>query len=271
MANPYNVQNPYQGINSQMYQQTNVQNPAELYYQGNYGADPNLYQAYPNAHPQGYSQYYPQIYPRRSSLLGGVLTGAAVGFTGGALVTAGVDYFKNRKPVNGSGEVSESFARRVMDRIIKKDYVAKGKEFFNQKLNVLRKIDASKTPEKFRKLMQKNRAFCSTLCDGISLDTMCKTVTKENIKGKISAIKERVQASLSTEIQNIKDAVHLCWDKENKKFVQPSGVDNKLFDIIKNTKNSINWKKVCKYGGITAGVFGAATLGLAIFSGRSRQ
>lgn len=268
MANPYSVQNPYQGIDPQMYQQMNAQNSAEFNVQGNYGTNPNMYpQGYPNIYPQN----YPQTYPHRNSLLGGVLTGAAVGFTGGALVTAGVDYFKNRKPVNGSGEVSEAFAKRVLDRIISKDYVAKGKEFFNQKLDVLRKIDASKTPEKFRQLMQKNKTFCSTLCDGISLDTMCRTVTKENIKGKISAIKERVQASLSTEMQNIKDAVDLCWDRENKKFVQPKEIDDKLFKIIKNTKNSINWKKVCKYGGITAGVFGAATLGLAILGERSRQ
>ena len=252
MANPYSMQSPYQGADAQMYQQMAAQNPQELY-------------------AQGYPQMYSNGYQTRSSLLGSVLTGAAVGFTGGALVTAGVDYFKNRKPVSNGGEVSESFAKRVMDRIISKDYVAKGKEFFNQKMNVLRKIDASKTPEKFKKLMKKNRAFCQTLFDGISLDTMCNTVTKENIKGKISAIKQRVQASLATEMQNIKDSVSLCWDKENKKFVKPSGVDDKLFKIIKNTKNSVNWKKAAKYGGITAGVFGAATLALAVLNRQPRQ
>ena len=264
MANPYSMQNPYQGMDTQMYQQNNTQKPVEYYAQGSS-------QMYPEVYPQGYPQYYNQGYAQSRSLIGGVLTGAAVGFTGGAAVTAGVDYFKNRKPVNNNGEVSENFANRVMDRIIKKDYVAKGKEFFNQKMNVLKKIDSSKTPEKFKNLMKKNRAFCQTLFDGISLDTMCNTVTKENIKGKIDAIKQRIQASLSTEMQNIKDSINLCWDKENKKFVKPKEVDDKLFKIIKNTKNDINWKKVCKYGGITAGVFGAATLALAILSKQTKQ
>ena len=262
MTNPYSVQVPYQGTDAQMYQQMAAQNPAEFNNQG-----------YSQINPQVYPQIYPQIYPqnsRKGSVLGGVLTGAAVGFTGGAVVAAGVDYFKSKKPVSNSGEVSESFAQKVLDKIIKKDYVAKGKEFFKQKVNVLKNIDASKTPEKFKKLMQKNRAFCQTLFDGISLDTMCNTVTKENIKGKIAAIKQRVQASLSTEIQNIKDSVKLCWDSENKKFVKPSGIDDKLFKIIKNTKNDINWKKVGKYGGITAGIFGAATLALAMLNRQSR-
>ena len=253
MANPYSMQSPYQGMDAQMYQQANFQNPANVYYNN----------------PQMYQQMYSQDYNNSgSSLLGSVVKSAAVGFAGGALVTAGVDYFKNRKPVNNSGEVSESFAKRVMDRIISKDYVFKGKEFFNQKKNVLRKIDFAKTPEKFKKLMNKNKAFCSTLFDGISLDTMCNMVTKENLKEKIAAIKQRVQASLSTEMQNVKDAVSLCWDKENKKFVKPKEVDNKLFKIIKNTENSINWKKVAKYGGITAGVFGAAALCYAILAGK---
>ena len=208
----------------------------------------NQNQLYPQ---QQYQQVYNQNYGR--NVLGSLVTTAAVGFAGGTAVTAGIDYFKNRKPVNG-GEVSDTFAQKVLDKIIKKDYVAKGKEFFKQKADVLKNIDLAKTPEKFRKLMKKNKEFCKTLCDGISLDTMCDTVTKENIKEKISAIKQRTQASLKTEIQNIKDLVKLCWDSENKKFVKPDSVDNKLFKIIKNTNNSINWKKACKYGGITAAI-----------------
>ena len=257
MANPYNMQSPYQGMDAQMYQQMN-----------NYQNTGNFPQMY-NATPQMYQQSYANN--SISSLTGKVLAGAAVGFASGSTITATIDYFKNRKPVNSNGEISEKFAERVMERIISNDYVAKGKAFFNQKMNVLKNIDASKTPEKFKKLMQKNKAFCSTLFDGISLETMCNTVTKENIKGKISAIKQRVQASLSTEMQNIKDSISLCWDKENKKFVKPSNIDDKLFKIIKNTKNDINWKKVCKYGGITAGVFGAVTLTLAILGRQLKQ
>lgn len=237
-----------------------------------------------NAYSMGYGQMndnqmygqqqmmmqYPQQNYGRKSALGGVVSAAALGFAGGTAVTAGVDYFKNRKPVSGD-EVTDKFAKRVLDRIIKKDYAAKGKEFFKQKADVLKNIDFAKTPEKFRKLMKKNREFCKTLCDGISLDTMCDTVTKENLKEKISAIKQRTQASLKTELQNIKDTVKLCWDSDKKKFAKPDCVDKKLFKIIKDTSTSVDWKKACKYGGITAGVLGALTLVPAILSRKTPE
>ena len=243
MANPYSLQLPYQGRDAQMYQQ----------------------QVSPQMN-QNNMYLYPQIYDyaEQPSLIGNAFKAAAVGFGVGSLVTTGVDYFKTRKPVK-NGETTETFAKKVLDRIINKDYVTKGKDFFKQKINVLKNIDCANTPEKFTKLMKKNKQFCSTLCDGISLDTMCKTVTQDNIKGKISALKRRVEASFDNELRNIKDTVKLCWDSENKKFIKPASVDDKLFKIIKNTKNSINWSKVLKFGGITAGVFGILSLGLNLY------
>ena len=246
MTNPYNVQLPYQNADAQVYQQQVNPQANQIFYPQNYG------------------------YVNQPSLLGGAAKAAAVGFTGGALVMTGVDYFKTRKPVK-NGETTETFAKKVLDRIIEKDYVARGKKFFKQKIDILKNIDCAKTPEAFKKLMKKNKEFCSTLCDGISIDTMCSTVTKDNIKGKISALKKRVEASFDNEIQNIKDTVKLCWDSENKKFVKPDGVDKKLFKIIENTKNDINWSKVFKVGGIAAGVTGLLALGLGWFARKSNQ
>jgi len=253
MTNSFGVQVPYQNMDAQMYQQ-----------QVNPQVSNQMYQNNVYSYPQNYG------YMRQPSLLGGTVKAATVGFLGGSAVTAGIDYFKNRRPVR-NGETTESFAKKVLDRIIEKDYVEKGKNFFKQKIDVLKNIDAAKTPEKFRKLMKKNREFCKTLCDGISLDTMCDTVTKENLKEKISAIKQRTQASLKTELQNIKDTVKLCWDSDKKKFAKPDCVDNKLFKIIKDTSTSVDWKKACKYGGITAGVLGALTLVPAILSRKTPE
>lgn len=232
--------------------------------------------AYNTGYGQGmenqFYQQYPQSYMdnRNSFPITGILGASALGFAGGAAVGAGIDYFKKRNPVK-NGSVSDNFAKQVLDKIINSDYAYKGKTFFKQKADVIKNIDISKTPEKFRKLMEKNREYCSTLFEGLSLESVCKTVTKENIKEKISAIKKRIEASLSTELQNIKDTVNLCWDKENKKFVKPDNVDNKLFKIIEDSKNKINWKKACKYGGITAGVFGALTLGMALLNQSSQR
>ncbi len=259
MTNPYSVGYPYDQGQMMLYNQYSQPTQMQPAYE--------QYNQMP-INPQMYSSgYYSSSKP---SLISGVLTAGAVGFAGGAAVTATVDYFRTRKPVK-DGKVKESFTKKVMENIIKKDYVFKGKKFFKQKLNVLKNIDAANTPKKFKKLMEKNKEYCMTLCDGISLKTMCDTATKENIKEKIAAIKARAQASLKTEYQNINDAVKLCWDKENKKFIQGEGVDKKLFKIIKNTKNGINWAKSMKYGGITAGIMGILALGSALFTRGSNQ
>lgn len=253
MTNSYNMAGYPQGMDMQMYQQ------------GNQTVNPQM------VYPQGISYQYPyQNSGRGAQILGGALTNAAIGFAGGTAITAGIDYFRNRQPVN-NGAVKDSFAQQVLDKMIKKDYTAKGKQFFKEIADISKHIGSIKSPEKFRKLMEKNKKYCSTLCDGISLKTMCDTVTKENLKDKIAAIKERIEASLRAEKQNIKDIVALCWDNENKKFVKPKSVDEKLYKIIKNTKNDVNWKKAFKYGGITAGILGGLTIGAALLMNRNQN
>ena len=195
----------------------------------------------------------------RPSIFANAVGSAALGFTAGSGVSLVSDFVRNRKPVK-NGEVSDSFAKQVLDKIVDKGYSFKNKEFFNQKTALLNKLKKIKSPEEFSKLMKKYKTYASTLFDGMSLDSVCKTVNKENLKGKVSAIKKRIEATLEPEIRNIKDTVKLCWDSENKKFVKPKNVEEKIFKVIKNTKNNIQWKKMLKYGGITAGVFGAVTL-----------
>lgn len=213
-------------------------------------------------YPQNYqNNIYPQNYYQSSnnSIFSPVLTNSAIGFAGGSIIGACIEYIKNRRPVK-NGEVTDSFAKQVMNKMIDKKCTVRGKEFFKQKGELLKKVDKISSPEEFTKLMKKYKTYASSLCDGISLDSMCKTVTIDNLKGKISALKKRIEASLEPEMRNIKDTINLCWDNENKKFVKPKNVEDKIFNIIKNTKNNIQWKKMLKYGGVTASVFGAITL-----------
>lgn len=219
-------------------------------------------------YPQSnYYQNYLTNY-NQSSVTASVVKSAAIGFAGGAAVSAGIDFIRNRRPVL-NGEVNDNFAKQVMDKIINKGYTFKNKDFFNKKSEFFNKLKKVSSPEEFTKLMKKYKSYASTLCDGISLDSMCKMVNKDNLKGKVSALLKRIEASFEPEIRNIKDTVNLCWDKENKKFVKPKEVEQKLFKIIKNTKNNIQWKKMLKYGGITAGIFGAITLGFSVFGNRN--
>ena len=215
----------------------------------------NLGQLYSQNKFQNNNNYFKQ----QPSIFSSVINSAAVGFGGGAVVGAGVSLIKNRYPFK-DGDVTDSFAKQVMDKIISKDYTVRGKNFFKQKYNLLKKLDRVNSPEKFIKLINENKEYTSGLYESVSLNSICNTVTKDNLKGKISALKKRIEISLEHEIRNIKDMINLCWDKENKKFVKHKNVDENIFKVIKNTKNNIQWKKMLKYGGITAGVFGAITL-----------
>ncbi len=191
-----------------------------------------------------------------------VVKNAGAGFILGTGVAAGIDYFQNRKPVKGDS-VSEKFAQKVFKKYTEKGYAAKGKEFFKQKEIVKSKLGKIKTISEFKTLMKGNKKFCETLCDGISLDNMCEMVNKDNLKDKISALQKRIKSAIEPEMQNIKDSIKLCWNSEEKKFVKPNEVSDKLFKIIKNTPRDIEWGKAMKYGGITAGVLGS----LALISG----
>ena len=215
-------------------------------------------QAYPKNNFYN-KNFYQSDFNSQPSIFSTVIGAGSVGFAGGAITSAGIDLYKNRKPVN-NGQVSDSFAKNVMNKIIDKEYSVKGKEFFKQKSELLKKLDKIKSPEEFTKLMTKYKKYASSLCDGISLDSMCKTVTKDNLKGKISALKSRIESSFEPELRNIKDIIKLCWNKEDKKFVKPNVVEKRLFEAIKDTRNSVQWKKMLKYGGITAGIFGGVTL-----------
>lgn len=216
---------------------------------------------------QNYPVYQQQ--QEKPSVIPAMLGTATLGFAAGTGVTACVDHFKNKKAFK-NGEISDSLADRILNKMIETDYVAKGKEFLKQKSEVLKGLKKVATPEEFSKLMKKFKKFSSSLCDGVTLETMCKTVNKDNLQEKVSALVKRIEASLQSEIQNIKDAAKACWDSENKKFVKPDSIDNKLFKIIKDTRNSVNWKKAFKYGGITASVMAVLTLGLTALGNRQQ-
>jgi len=175
-----------------------------------------------------YNNLYLQQQPyytnkKTSSPIGNTIAGAVVGFAGGTAIAAGIDYFKNKRPVK-NGEVKDSFVKRVFENMVKKNYLSKGKDYIKEKLEILNNIDAANTPEKFKNLLNKYKKCSSSLFDGLSLETICDTVTKENIKGKIKAIKEKIESGLKMEYQNIKDTANLCWDSEKKKFVKPKNI-----------------------------------------------
>lgn len=180
--------------------------------------------------------------------------------TGGALAGGAVGFFKNRFPVSKDGTVADSFAKAAFQKHVDKNLSSNGKEFFKQIDNIMSKVDKIKTPEEFKKLLKDNKLVSESNINGLSLDTLLETVNSDNLKSKKDALKKSIEAINEYNIDNMKETIKACWDKEGKKFVKPSGIKDNLFDVIKNTKRNDQWKKAGKYAGISAAVAG----GLAV-------
>ena len=194
-----------------------------------------------------------------------VLTSGVTGMLGGGAI----GYFKNRYPVK-NGTVSDTFAKIAFNNYIDKGLSGDDKEFFKQLGNIKRKLDKIKTPEEFKKLLNDNRAVTDKIYNGVPLDTVCESVTSESISGKISALKTNLESAYNNNLQNMKDTVKMCWDTDKKKFVKPDTLtNNKIFEAIKSTKNSIQWKSALKYGGIGAGILGGLALAYKLLTNSS--
>lgn len=211
-----------------------------------------------NGYPEAYPQVYPQNYPQSKSNGPSVLGMATLGAIGGG----SVGYFKNRFPVGKDGSVSDTFAKEVFEKNLKKNASKETKAYFTQLKTVLDKIDKIKSPEEFKKLLTSNKKIIEDQCKGISAETLLDAVNSTNLKSSKESLKKSLEAIMNFEILKTQNAIKLGWNSEKKKFIKTSEFkDGKLFDIIKGTKNNIQWKKALKYGGITAGVMGALTLG----------
>ena len=217
--------------------------------------------AYPVGDAGNYQMY---VQERKPSVVGNVIGASTLGFVAGTGVGATIDYVKNRKPVK-NGAVSDNFAKRVFDKYVKNGISENGKKFFVQAKEVLAKLDSVKSPEEFKNLLKKYQDVAKELYKGVSLDTVFESLNKDNLSSKVKTLKNDITSTYNNQIQNVKDSIIACWDSGKKKLVKPENFTNtKLFEAIKSTKNSINWKKVLKEGGITAAVAGALVLAMNI-------
>ena len=212
-----------------------------------------------NSYPQmNYDQGLNQnMQPQQN---GGSGLGSVVGMAAFGGVAGGtVGYLKNRHPINKNGVVSDSFAKQVFENHVDKNISSSGKEFFQQLKNVAKGLDKVKDVEGMKKLLNANKKVFEG--SGISLGTYLSSLTPDNIKESKKILQEQIEKENMTNYQTFKNLTEKCWDKEKKCFTKADGVEQKIFDVIKNTKTKGQWKKALKYGGVTAGVMGALTLG----------
>lgn len=212
-----------------------------------------------NTYPQmNYNQGFNQnIQPQqnRSSGFGSVIGTAVVG----GAVGGAIGYLKNRHPVDKNGVASDSFAKQAFENHVSKNMSSDGKEFFKQLKTVTKGLEKVKDVEGMKKLLNDNKKVFAV--SGMSLDTYLSSLTPDNIKESKKVLQEQIEKRNMTNYQTFKNLTEKCWNKEKKCFTKPDGVEQKIFDVIKNTKTKGQWKKALKYGGVTAGVMGALTLG----------
>lgn len=202
---------------------------------------------------------YPQNYPNTGSPKSGVSTFGMM--TLGAIGGGAAGYFLNRHPVSKAGEVSDEFAKKAFDKQVNKNLSSKGKEFFEQVNRLVKKIDKAKDAESLKKLIKENPLALRLNEAGISLDTYLNSINADNFKKIKQNIKQDVEKMTQSYYEKFKTITQACWDKTNKKFVKPTGMQDNVFEIIKKTNTNQRIKKALKYGGITAGVLGALTIG----------
>ena len=220
-----------------------------------------------NTYPQmNYSQGFNQnIQPQqnRSSGFGSVVGTAVVG----GAVGGTIGYLKNRHPVDKNGVASDSFAKQAFENHVSKNMSSDGKEFFKQLKTVTKGLDKVKDVEGMKKLLNDNKKVFAV--SGMPLDTYLSSLTPDNIQESKKVLQEQIEKRNMTNYQTFKNLTEKCWNKEKKCFTKPDGVEQKIFDVIKNTKTKGQWKKALKYGGVTAGVMGALTLGYKMMTSAS--
>lgn len=212
-----------------------------------------------NTYPQmNYNQGFNQnIQPQqnRSSGFGSVIGTAVVG----GAVGGAIGYLKNRHPVDKNGVASDSFAKQAFENHVSKNMSSDGKEFFKQLKTVTKGLEKVKDVEGMKKLLNDNKKVFAV--SGMSLDTYLSSLMPDNIQESKKVLQEQIEKRNMTNYQTFKNLTEKCWNKEKKCFTKPDEVEQKIFDVIKNTKTKGQWKKALKYGGVTAGVMGALTLG----------
>lgn len=201
--------------------------------------------------PYGNQEIYVQNNVNKSSGIGAVATGTAVGAAAGGLL----GYFNNPL-VSKNGVATDKFTKKVYETYIKKGTNPLQKSY-EQGNTILNKIDKTKTVSELKDLFNSNKEATETFCNElkISIDEYFKNITDSNLSQNKEIIKDRIKNSNKLKFQNIKNDIQACWRQKNKTFEKASNVSQELFDSIKEASKGLKTKSILMYAAI-AGVVG---------------
>ena len=211
----------------------------------------------------GYQSYPQQAQYQQAGNNKSIAAPALAMATLGALTGGTIGYIKSKNPISQNGEVSDSFARQAFENHAAKNFSNKEKTMYKQFKELGAKLDKVKDTENLKQLLEKNKEAIKKICEETkcNYEEFVSSITSKNWKATKKALKERLNMSNNLKYQQFKNFAEKCWDEKGKCFTKPEGFSKEIFDVIKNTKTSKQWKKALKYGGITAGVLGALTIG----------
>lgn len=212
--------------------------------------------------PLTYGQQQPMMYDgmtkkEPSSIpygIGGLVLGAA----GGGIAGSKINPY-----VSKSGVATDIFSSKVMSNLPEAD-----KKIYNQCDTILQAINKSSTPEELQTLLTTNKEAADKVL-GNPNDFM-QNVTEENLAANKKTLKEKFSTEKNTILQDTKNQIQACWDKEKKAFEKADSVKQEMFDAIKNSTKGLKTKITAKYAAISGLAAGAiAFVAHKIFSNKN--
>lgn len=173
--------------------------------------------------------------------IGGLVIGAAAGGIAGSRVNP---------YVSKSGVATDTFSSKVMKNLPDAD-----KKIYNQCDAILKEISKSRTPEELQTLLATNKEAADKVL-GNPNDFM-QNVTEENLAANKKTLREKFNTEKSTILQDTKNQIQACWNKEKKTFEKADSVKQEVFDAIKNSTKGLKGKMIAKYAAISGLAAGA--------------
>lgn len=174
--------------------------------------------------------------------IGGLALGAVVGGIAGNRVNP---------YVSKDGVATDTFNGKVLSNLPETD-----KKVYNQCDAVLKEINKSSTPEELQTLLTTNKEAADKVL-GNPNDFM-QNVTEENLAANKKTLKEKFSTEKNTILQDTKNQIQACWNKEKKTFEKADSVKQEMFDAIKKSTSGLKGKIIAKYAVVSGLVTGAA-------------
>ncbi len=184
------------------------------------------------------------MYSQKKSIALPVALGT--GAVGGTIAT--VVASKRHPYISKQGKATDTFTKNVYKKYAKtapEDF----KTIYNQRQNLLKKINSVKSIEDLKTLINDNKKAMTDFNSG-KVDDFLNNITDENLKENKDVIKKHLETSRNTSLRNLKNMINKCWDKDKKAFVNDIK-NEKMVEAIKYSAKKCKLKSVAKCGIIT--------------------